>query len=91
VEYLLAHLPGVQVDSSGIVRVDRGRTSIYGDNCQDGVQIFIDGALVSNGYSLRNMSPAALRGIEIYRGVASTPAELRSPRMACGTVAIWTK
>lgn len=91
VEHLLGQLPGLQVDSSGIVRSDRGRTSIYGDNCQDGVQLFIDGVPVSSSFTLRNMSPDALRGIEIYRGVASTPVELRSPRVACGTVAIWTK
>jgi hypothetical protein len=91
VEHLLEQLPGLQVDSSGVVRADRGRTSIFGDNCRDGVQLFIDGVAVNGSYTLRNVSPAALRGIEVYRGVASTPVELRSSRVACGTVAIWTK
>jgi hypothetical protein len=91
VEHLLGQLPGVQVDSSGGVQIDRGRTSILGDNCLSGVQLFIDGALVGSDYSLRSLSTSAIRGIEVYRGVASTPLELRSARMACGTIAIWTK
>jgi hypothetical protein len=91
VEHLLANLQGLQVDSAGIVHVDRGRTSIYGDNCMAGVQLFVDGVAVSDDFSLRNLSTTAVRAIEVYRGVASTPAELRSPRVACGTVAIWMK
>jgi hypothetical protein len=91
VEHLLAFLPGLQVDTSGVVRTDRGRTSILGDNCEHGVQLIIDGVPVSGSYTLRNMSPSALRGIEVYRGVASTPVELRSSRVACGTVVLWTK
>ncbi len=91
VEHVLASLPGLEVDSSGVVRTDRGRTSLFGDNCGDGVQLLIDGVAVSGSYSLRNISPSSLRGIEVYRGIASTPVELRSPRAACGTVAIWTK
>ena len=91
VEFLLASLPGLEVDSSGVVRADRGRTSLFGDNCGDGMQLLIDGVAVSGSYTLRNISPSSLRGIEVYRGIASTPVELRSPRAACGTVAIWTK
>lgn len=91
VEHLLAMVPGLAVDTSGVVRTDRGRTSLFGDNCGEGVQLIVDGVPVSGSYTLRNMSPGAIRGIEVYRGVASTPVELRSARVACGTVAIWTK
>jgi hypothetical protein len=91
VEHILGSLPGLEVDTSGVVRTDRGRTSIFGDNCREGAQIFVDGVAVAGTYTLRNMSPGALRGIEVYRGVASTPVELRSARMVCGTVALWTK
>jgi Outer membrane cobalamin receptor protein len=91
VEHLLAMVPGLEVDTSGVVRTDRGRTSLFGDNCRDGVQLIVDGVPVAGSYTLRNMSPGAIRGIEIYRGVASTPVELRSARVACGTVVIWTK
>jgi outer membrane cobalamin receptor len=91
VEHLLGQLPGIQVDTAGVVRADRGRTSLFGDNCRDGVQLFVDGVAVSADFSLRNLMSTALRGIEVYRGVASTPVELRSPRTVCGTVAIWTK
>jgi outer membrane cobalamin receptor len=91
VEHLLASLPGLQVDSSGVVRVDRGRISFFADNCGAGMQLFIDGVAVDGSFTLRNLSASALRGIEVYRGVASTPVELRSARTTCGTVAIWTK
>lgn len=80
VEFLLASLPGLQVDSSGVVRVDRGRTSLFGDNCADGVQLLIDGVVVGGSYTLRNISPSSLRGIEVYRRIASTPVELRAHR-----------
>ena len=91
VEHLLATVPGLQVDTAGIVHADRGRTSILADNCQDGVQLFVDGIAVGSEFTLRNLSAASVRNIEVYRGVASTPVELRSRRVACGTVAIWTK
>jgi hypothetical protein len=91
VEHLLGQLPGVRVDTSGVAFVDRGRISLYNNDCFDGMQLFIDGVAVSNSYTLRNLSTSGIRGIEVYRGVASTPVELRSPRMVCGTVAIWTK
>lgn len=91
VEHLLGQLPGVQVDTSGIVRTDRGRTSLFTDNCQDGMQVFLDGVAVSPDFSLRSISPSSIRAIEVYRGVASTPVELRSSRAVCGTLVIWTK
>ena len=91
VEHLLGQLPGVRVDSSGTVKMDRGRTSILGDDCASGVQLLIDGAAVGPGFDLRAMSPGSIRGIEVYRSVATTPVELRSARMVCGTIAIWTK
>ena len=91
VEHLLEQLPGIYVDSSGTAHVDRGRTSILGDNCGTGAQILLDGAVVGDEFSLRGLSPSAIRGIEVYRGVSTTPLELRSGRMTCGTIAIWTK
>lgn len=91
VEQLFGQMPGVQVDSTGTVRVDRGRTSLLGDDCQRGMQLVVDGTAVDGTFSLRGLSPDALEGIEVYRSVAATPAELRTSRMACGTIAIWTK
>ena len=91
VEQLFSQLPGIRVDSAGTVRVDRGRTSIVGDDCQRGAQLVIDGTIVGDGFALRSLSTDALSGVEVYRSVAATPLELRSDRTACGTIAIWTK
>jgi hypothetical protein len=90
-EHMLRQLAGVEVDTAGIARMDRGIISFLGDNCYRGAQVIIDGVVMGSGYSLRNLSVAGIRGIEVYRGVATTPPELRSARMACGTIAVWTK
>jgi hypothetical protein len=90
-DHLLASTPGLEVDTAGVVHADRGRTSIMGDNCAEGAQIFIDGVPVDGSFQLRSMSVRSIRGIEVYRGVSTVPSTLRSPRMVCGTVAIWTK
>lgn len=37
------------------------------------------------------VSPSAVEGIEVYRGVSSVPAEFIAPDSRCGTVVIWTK
>jgi hypothetical protein len=55
------------------------------------MQVFIDGAHVGDGFDVNTVLPMAIRGIEVYRGPATTPPELRSYGTVCGTVAIWTK
>jgi len=53
--------------------------------------VFVDGTLVSDNFDVNSIPPGSLRGIEMYRGPATTPVELRSYGATCGTVAIWTK
>jgi hypothetical protein len=91
VEHLLTRIPGVQVDSGGVPRVNHGRISFTMDNCQQGMQVFIDGVIMEGDYSLRDLSLGAVKAIEVYASVATTPFEFRSTRSSCGTVAIWTQ
>jgi hypothetical protein len=37
------------------------------------------------------ISPNAIYGIEVYRGLSTIPAEFLTPDSRCGTVVIWTK
>jgi hypothetical protein len=53
--------------------------------------VFLDGTLVTENFDINSIPPSSIRGIEIYRGPATTPPELRSYATNCGTVAIWTK
>lgn len=89
VENILATVPGLHVDQ-GIVKVQRGRISILGNNCVEGVQYFVDGAMVGPVFTPRALSPEMIKGVEVYKTVASTPPEYRSARTPCGTVVLWT-
>ena len=89
VENILGTVPGITVEH-GIVKVQRGRISMLGNNCEDGVQYFIDGAKAGPTFTPRALSPAMLKGVEVYKTAASTPQEYRSERTSCGTVVLWT-
>lgn len=97
---LLAHVPGVRLESSGAgLRRDvylGGRTGLA--PCK--AQIFLDGMRWSrrllgeaqSGYTVDDaVLPADVFGIEVYTGVASIPAEFLTPESQCGVVAIWTR
>jgi outer membrane receptor for ferrienterochelin and colicins len=96
---LLRNFPGLSVDFQGVVHVERGANTIAGFPC-GGVAVFVDGVAIpsearasnkTTGFSVDEIATSSIRGIEFYSGPASTPAELRSSRTVCGTVAIWTK
>jgi hypothetical protein len=89
VENILGTIPGLKVDF-GIVKVARGRVSILGNNCEEGVQYWVDGAMTGPAFSPRSIAPETLTGIEVYRTASSTPLEYRSMRTICGTVVLWT-
>jgi hypothetical protein len=55
-----------------------------------GAQVFVDGVMMPQPFDVNTVSPQSIRGIELYRGPATTPAELRSTKTVCGTLAIWT-
>jgi hypothetical protein len=37
------------------------------------------------------VEPADVEAIEIFKGLASVPAEFLNPQSRCGVIAIWTK
>jgi len=102
-EQLFLAVPNVKVDTGGIVLIDRGEISLrrflflhtvkFGDQFIDcvGVQVFVDGVMMPQPFDVRTIPPQNIRGIELYRGPATTPLELRSAKTVCGTLAIWTR
>ena len=89
VEYILGTIPGLRLDA-GVVKVARGRISILGNNCEDGVQYWVDGAMTGPAFTPRSIAPETLTGIEVYKSASETPLEYRSMKTACGTVVLWT-
>ena len=106
-EQLFLAVPNVRVDTGGIVLIARGDISFrrtlfpnyskFPDPASDqfldcvGVQVFVDGVVMPQPFDVRSISPKIIRGIELYRGPATTPLELRTPKTVCGTLAIWTR
>lgn len=102
-EQLFLGVPNVRIDTGGIVLINRGvisyKTTLSGRQSQlgqqfvdcVGAQVFVDGALMPQPFDVNTIAPQGIRGIEVYRGPATTPPELRSPKTVCGTLAIWTR
>jgi hypothetical protein len=102
-EQLFLAVPNVKVDTGGIVLIDRGVISYkallfssptpFGAQFIDcvGVQVFVDGAMMPQPFDVNTIPPQRIKAIELYRGPATTPLELRTPKTVCGTLAIWTR
>ena len=62
-------------------------------------QVFVDGALVwtlrdlptQGPFNIDDLGAVTLQGIEVYKGSASTPAELSGSGSDCGTIVLWTR
>ena len=89
-EQLLRTVPNLRVGVGGIISLNRGAVTLKGTPCQ-GAQVFVDGSEMPDSFDINQVPPTSIRGVEVYSGVGTTPAELRSARQVCGTVAIWTK
>lgn len=92
---LLARVPGVRFASSGpgnrrVVEMSRAASP---RGCP--VQVYMDGMHITrDGGSAaidELVSIAAVEGLEVYRGLATVPAEFLSPEAVCGVIAIWTR
>jgi len=96
---LLTAVPGVRLEGSG-----RGtRRAVYfgrASGMRDcPAQIYVDGFLFNRqtlagdpGFVLDDaVSPNAVEGIEVYRGLSGVPAEFLNPEAHCGVVVIWTR
>lgn len=86
---LFQAIAGVEIDRNGVVAIARGPISI--NAACGGAQVFVDGVAMHGAFSVNDIAIASIRGIELYRGPATTPMQLRSSKTVCGTVAIWTK
>ncbi len=94
---LIVRVPGMHVASSGSGsqrHIFTGRSSRWG--CP--MQIWVDGFLLNprglgtSGLTLDEaVSPGNVEGIEIYRGLASVPAEFLNEDARCGVIAVWTR
>lgn len=100
-EQIFHGLPFVTVDTGGIVVIKRGEISLRDIyltgkdvnqfNMCIGAQVIVDGVLMPQPFNVNSVELRRIRAIEIYTGLASTPASLRGPKTVCGTVAIWSK
>lgn len=96
---LLQRIPGVFLSGSGaghrrIVTMSRTPVGRGGGACP--VQIFLDGMLVTRAgagdISVDELvTPEALEGMEVYRGLSTVPAEFLNSNAHCGVVALWTR
>jgi len=96
---LLQRLPGVSLSGSGaghrrIVTMNRTPVGRGGGACP--VQIFLDGMLITRAaagdVSVDELvTPEALEGMEVYRGLSTVPAEFLNSNAHCGVVALWTR
>ena len=98
-DQLLRTIPGLRVEPRGgagvAIVADRGVRSIAEvmgkDGRCDGVQVLIDNVAVAQPFDPNQIPPASIRLMEFYQGPATTPAALRTSKVACGTLAIWTR
>jgi hypothetical protein len=90
---VLVTLPGVYLENVGGAGHSRVVHMSRAVGCA--AQIFVDGFLMNRmagAISVDDVvSPASVEGIEVYRGLASMPAEFLTPEARCGVVAIWTR
>jgi len=94
------------IDSAGVLLVasSRGSKPVFGalgsgkasskadDLAPCVMRVAVDGNMMEWGYSLDNIDPKEIHGIEVYPGPATVPVQFGGLRKdaACGLVMIWT-
>ncbi len=98
---ILAETPGVRVDRQGsgsmrrVIHLGPPVPGPKGGDCP--VQIFLDGMLATRDVAGGDVTvddlvrPQEVEAIEIFKGLATVPAEFLNPQSRCGVIAIWTK
>ena len=98
---ILQETPGVTVDRQGsgasrrVIHLGPPMPGPGGGDCP--AQIFLDGMLATRNVAGGDVTvddlvdPADVEAIEIFKGLASVPAEFLNPQSRCGVIAIWTK
>jgi|GEM_PF-1709844 len=87
---ILRRIPGMNTMADGSITSGRAGPAMRSfELCT--VQYYIDGVKVTAS-SLDVVLPAAIAGIEVYRGSATIPQIFRSQADAnCGVIAVWTR
>lgn len=92
--YLLSDMVRM-IPGTILVSADNGRTAlrfsrVARNNCPP--QFFVDGIQVT-GFSIDDMPPGDVEGVELYAGASGLPPEYNRVHgtSICGTVIIWTK
>jgi hypothetical protein len=98
---ILQETPGVRVDRQGsgttrrVIHLGPPLPGPGGGDCP--VQIFVDGMLATRSTGGGDVTvddlaqPQDVEAIEIFKGLASVPAEFLNRQSRCGVIAIWTK
>lgn len=98
---ILAETPGVRVDRQGsgstrrVIHLGPPVPGPRGGDCP--VQIFLDGMLATRAVAGGDVTvddlvrPQDVEAIEIFKGLATVPAEFLNPEARCGVIAVWTK
>jgi len=98
---ILQETPGVRVGRQGsgsarrVIHLGPPMPGPGGGDCP--VQIFLDGMLATRNVAGGDVTvddlaqPQDVEAIEIFKGLASVPAEFLNPQARCGVIAIWTK
>lgn len=98
---ILAETPGVRVDRQGsgstrrVIHLGPPVPGPKGGDCP--VQIFLDGMLATRDVAGGDVTvddlvqPQDVEAIEIFKGLATVPAEFLNPEARCGVIAIWTR
>ena len=96
------------IDSSGVLLVasSRGSKAVIGGGAAGSkggkggfdlapciMRVAVDGLIRETGFSLDEIGPTELHGVEVYPGPATIPAEFGGMRKDayCGLVMIWTR
>lgn len=98
---IITHVPGLSVRATGSGhsrQIYTGRSAGVPRDCP--ALIYVDGFLLNprigdgnvEGMTLDEaVNPANVEGIEIYRGLATVPAEFLHRDAQCGVIAVWTR
>ena len=98
---LIGDLPGVVVRrtrAGGAYALNsRGPNTIYGNNKECYVMVYVDDAPVYSGnpgemlYNLNNVVPKSLEAVEYFSGASQVPAKYNRTGSACGVLLLWTR
>ncbi|WP_419164196.1 carboxypeptidase regulatory-like domain-containing protein [Candidatus Palauibacter sp.] len=84
------HIPGIRLARGVLVNTRMG-VGFGRANAPCPMNVYIDGISLRGGGVDEAVLPIEVAGIEVYKGLASLPAEFGGFRNRCGAVVIWTK